>query len=412
MPRIKHTSPLHSRDFRFLASGVAIDSFGIAMAPIALAFAVLDLGGSTTQLGLVVAAFAAAQVVTMLFGGVLGDRLPRQLLMQGSAALAAAIQAVCATVLITGHGEIWLLTVLGVVDGCLGALAQPSSQAMTRLTVRDDQLPDAVAIRRLGQQVAQVAGFAAGGAIVAWFGPGWAIAVDAATYAVAAGCFSFIRASSPARAEERPSLLGELTDGAREVFRHAWLWILIGQALLYHLFYGGVQGVLGPVVVRREWDEAAWGVALAALMGGFILGGLVALRWRPTYGLRAGVALLSLTAAFPLAMATTDSLLVLLLGAAVHGFGLELFSVNWDLSIQQNVPEDKLARVYSFDSVGSFVCRPLGLALTGPVAAITGEHGWLIIVAAVMGLSSVASLAVPSVRALRRKTPAVSSAPR
>ena len=46
----------------------------------------LDLGGSATDLGLVVGAFALADVVTVLFGGVLGDRLPRKLMMEGSAA--------------------------------------------------------------------------------------------------------------------------------------------------------------------------------------------------------------------------------------------------------------------------------------------------------------------------------------
>ena len=64
----------------------------------------------------------------------------------------------------------------------------------------------------------------------------------------------------------------------------------------------------------------------------------------------------------------------------MHGFGLEIFSVNWDLSIQQNVAEDKLARVYSFDLVGSFVARPLGLAFTGPVAAAVGFDRWLVVV--------------------------------
>jgi len=61
-----------------------------------------------------------------------------------------------------------------------------------------------------------------------------------------------------------------------------------------------------------------------------------------------------------------------LAGAFAHGFGLEIFSVAWDLAIQQNVAPEKLARVHSFDMAGSFIARPLGLALTGPVAEIIG----------------------------------------
>ena len=398
-------SPLRSSDFRNLVTGATVSAFGNSMTPVALAFAVLRLGGSATDLGLVVAAFAAAEVLTIMYGGVLGDRLPRQLLMQGSAAATAVTQGICAAVLIAGHGRIWLLTLIGVINGCFGALSQPASAAMTRLTVTPAQLTDAVVVRRLGQQVASLTGYAAGGLVVAGFGPGWAIGVDAATYAFAAVCFARIRSVRPVPRTGGGTLLGEMREGAREVFRHTWLWLLIAQALTYHLFYGGVQGVLGPIVVSERWDEAAWGWALAALMGGFVLGGLIAIRWRPTHLLRAGVLLLALTAMFPLAMATTGHLWVLLAGAALHGVGLELFSVSWDLAIQQNVDEDKLARVYSFDAVGSFVCRPIGLAITGPVAAVTGNTAWLLVVAAVMAGSSVLSLAAPSVRALVRRTP-------
>ncbi|MBM7517313.1 MFS transporter [Nocardioides nitrophenolicus] len=395
-------SPLRSRDFRLLVGGVAVSGLGSAMTPVALAFAVLDLGGSATQLGLVVAAFSAAEVLTILYGGVLGDRLPRQLLMQGSSAATAVSQGACAVVLITGEGSLLFLTLIGVVNGCLGAIAQPASNAMTRSTVTEAQLGRAVVLRSLATQTAYAVGFALAGVIVAVTSPGWAIAVDAATYAVAAVLFALIRVpSTPPAARER--LLAELADGAREVFRHAWLWLLIGQALLYHLCFGGVQGVLGPIVVGDTWGKEAWGWALSALMAGFVVGGLVALRWRPRHLLRWGVVMLSLTAAFPLALAAAGDLGVVLAGAFVHGVGLQLFSVSWDLAIQENVAEDMLARVYSFDSVGSYVCRPLGLALTGPVAAVVGTDRWLVVVAAVIGLSSLAALAAPSVRQLTRR---------
>ncbi len=395
-------SPLTSPDFRWLVSGIAVSGLGSAMTPVALAFAVLDLGGSASQLGLVIAAFALADVVTTLYGGVLGDRLPRQLLMQGSAAATCISQAICATVLVTDHGSILFLALIGVANGCLGALAQPASNSMTRFTVTEAQLPRAVVVRSLASQTSYAIGFALAGIVVATAGPGWAIAVDALTYAVAAGCFAMIRVAAPTTAGgER--LLAELADGAREVLRHTWLWLLIGQALLYHLCFGGAQGVLGPIVVGDTWGEEAWGGAMAALMAGFVIGGLVALRWRPRHLLRSGVVLLSLTAAFPLAMALADRLWLVLAGAAVHGIGLQLFSVSWDLAIQENVAEDKLSRVYAFDLVGSFVCRPLGLALTGPVAAVVGTDRWLLVVAAVMGLSSLAALAAPSVRGLTRR---------
>ncbi len=394
--------PLRHREFRLLVTGTTTSSFGGAVTPVALAFAVLDLGGSASDLGLVVAAFATAEVVTVLFGGVLGDRVARRLMMQGSAAACAVVQAAVATLLVTGNATIPILAGGGVLIGCLLALSGPSSSAMTRLTVPPDELGTAVALRRVLQNGAQILGFATGGLLVAGVGSGWAIAVDAATFVVAAACFALLRVPHVRPEGARQTLLADLGDGLREVLRHTWLWLLIGQALLYHLFYGGAQGVLGPIVVEDSLGRSAWGFALAALMAGFLVGGLTCLRWQPRHGLFVGTAFLSLTAAFPVAMALSDQLWLVLLGAFLHGFGLEIFSINWDLSIQQNVAEDKLARVYSFDLVGSFVARPLGLAVTGPVAQAVGFDRWLLLVAAVMGGSSLLALLSRDVRALVR----------
>ena len=394
--------PLRHRNLRLLVAGTATSSLGNAVTPVALAFAVLDLGGSASDLGTVVALFALADVVTVLFGGVLGDRVSRKLMMEGSAAAAAISQGVLAALLIGGWATIPVLAGFGVLNGCLGALSSPSSQAMTRLTVPPPQLASAVAVRRLLQTTCAVVGFALGGVLVAAVGSGWAIAVDAATFAVAAVCYSLLRVPHTRPEGVRPSFLADLGDGFREVLRHTWLWLLIGQALLYHLFYGGAQGVLGPIVVGEAIGRSAWGLALGALMAGFVAGGLVFLRWRPRRGLFVGTALLSLTAAFPLAMAMSDTLLPILVGAFLHGLGLEIFSVNWDLSIQQNVAEDKLARVYSFDLVGSFVARPLGLALTGPVAEVVGFDRWLVVIGLIMGGSALLSLLSPDVRHLER----------
>lgn len=397
------TGPLRHHNFRVLVTGTTTSTLGNTITPVALAFAVLDLGGSATDLGLVVAAFALAEVVTVLFGGVLGDRVPRQLMLEGSAAACALTQAAVAALLIGGWATIPVLGVIGVVNGCLGALSQPSSAALTRSTVPPEMVAKAVALRALLQTSAGVVGFALGGVLVAAVGSGWAIGVDALTFAVAASCFSRLDLPHTRPEGSRPTMVADLREGAREVLRHTWLWLLIGQALLYHLFYGGAQAVLGPIVVGDELGRSAWGFALATLMAGFVVGGLVCLRWEPRRGLYVGTVLLALTAAFPLAMGLTDQLAPILLGAFLHGFGLQVFDVQWQVSIQQNIPEDKLARIYSFDLVGSFIARPVGLVLVGPVAEVVGFQRWLVVVGVVMGGSALLSLLSPDVRRLQRQ---------
>lgn len=396
------TSPWTSAPFRWLLLGRTVSSLGSAITPVALALAVLHLGGSATDLGLVVAAYALVDVVTTLFAGVLGDRFSRTLLMRGSAALACVSQVVVALSLVLDWATLPLLAVMSAVNGALSAIAGPSSRAVVPQTVPGAALPRAVSTLRLSQNTAMVLGFSLAGLLVAVFGAGWAIAVDAVTFGVAALCFAAMKVERlPAPAAQ--SLLGDLRSGAVEVFRHTWLWVLIVQALVYHLLYGGAQGVLGPIVVTRSYGEAAWGWALAALMGGFMAGGVITLRYRPRRMLFAGTVFLALTACFPLAMALHVDLSVVLLGAFLHGLGLEIFSVSWDLAIQQNVPPDKLARVFAFDQVGSFVMRPVGLALTGPVAEAVGERRWLLVTAVVMAGATALALLPPSVRNLERQ---------
>lgn len=395
-------APLRHRDFRWLVAGTGTSSLGNSIAPVALAFAVLDLGGSPTELGIVVGAFALAEVVTVLLGGVLGDRVSRKIMMEGSATACTITQGLVAALLIGGWATIPVLAVIGAVNGCLGALSQPSSSAMTRMTVPPELIGSAVALRGLLQTTTAVVGFTLGGVLVAAVGSGWAIAVDAATFAVAATCFSQLRVPHIRQGAARNSIFADLAEGFREVMRHAWLWLLIGQAMIYHLVYGGAQSVLGPVVVGETFGRTFWGVALSALMAGFVVGGAVCVRWRPR--LLTGTVLLSLTAAFPLAMALSDSVAPILVGAFLHGFGLQVFDVTWEVSIQEQVAEDKLARVFSLDLVGSFVARPLGLVLTGPIAEAVGYDLWLTIVGCVMGGSALLALLSRDVRHLERRT--------
>jgi hypothetical protein len=138
-------------------------------------------------------------------------------------------------------------------------------------------------------------------------------------------------------------------------------------------------------------------------MVGLMAGGLVSLRFRPRRLLYAGTTFLGLAACFPLAMALDLGVGPLLAGAFLHGVGLEIFSVNWDLAIQQRIAPELLSRVFAFDQVGSFVMRPVGLALTGPVAALLGAETWLLVVAAVMAGSTALALLTPSVRRLERR---------
>ena len=85
--------PFRSPAFRFLFVGRFVSYLGTAIAPVAVAFAVLDLGGSASDLGLVLAARSVPMIVFVLVGGVIADRLPRQFVLVASNGLSAVTQA-------------------------------------------------------------------------------------------------------------------------------------------------------------------------------------------------------------------------------------------------------------------------------------------------------------------------------
>ena len=112
--------PLRERPFRLLWTGQAVSAFGDALAPVALAFAALQIAHTASALGLVLAAATTARVVFLPIGGVWADRLPRQRVMLSSDAIRAVTELVLAAVLLSGHGQLWTLIVLAGVDGAAG----------------------------------------------------------------------------------------------------------------------------------------------------------------------------------------------------------------------------------------------------------------------------------------------------
>lgn len=201
MPQADVWKPLQERNFQFLAAARMIDYFGNGIAPMALAFAVLDKTGSTIDLGIVVGARSIANVVLLLFGGVLADRFPRAVVLQGSALLAGVSQAVAAASVLGGFDSVPLLAILGVLNGAGAAGSLPAASALLPQTVPKSLLRQANALARMGIATAMIVGSSVGGLLVAGIGPGWALAVDAASFATTAVCFAQVRIQrSPSRA--------------------------------------------------------------------------------------------------------------------------------------------------------------------------------------------------------------------
>ena len=394
--------PLRLRDFRLLFAGELISLLGTAVAPIALAFAVLDLTGSATDLGYVLAAGWAPQVVFILVGGVLGDRLPRTLVMVGANLLSAAAQGVAAGLLLAGVAQVWQLALLQAVRGTATALFFPAAQAVVPEIVETELLQPANALIRLAQNSSTVLGAGIGGILVAAAGPGWAIAFDAATYLASALILVWIRVTRVVR-EAGQTIVRDLIEGWNEFRSREWLWVIVVCASVGNLVATASFGVLGPLVAKLYLGGAtAYGAILASQGAGFIAGGVLSLRWRPQRPLLVSVLFLLPTAAEVACYAAVRETAVIAAVGFVAGLGLEVFGVNWITALQQHVPRQVLSRVSSYDALGSFVFIPLGLVIAGPLAAQLGvtETLWLFLAIGVASIGG--ALLSRDVRTLRR----------
>jgi MFS family permease len=401
------------RAFRLLFTGQALSVIGDRITPVALAFAVLDLG-SATDLGIVLAAGGIPFALFSIVGGVVADRVGRRQVMLTSDVARAIVQVFTATLLLTGEAQIWMLVVLSAVYGVSSAVFSPALTGLIPQTVGAARLQEANALLALTRSLGNVAGPAIAGLIVAASGYGEAIAVDAATFVFSALCLARLQpralAAAPGAGEER--FFAQLRDGWREVRARRWLSRGLAAMSAYHVFVLPAVFVLGPALAQRELDGASsWATIVACFGIGSIAGNLVALRFpvrRPILVAAVALVVASLQAGIIGSGLGTAGIAALEL---VAGIAVSLFFTLWDLSIQEQVPPNAVARVSSYDFTVSVGLMPIGLAAAGPISDALGLHQTLRAMSAVGVAAALLWLMVPAVRRVERPVAAPAPQP-
>jgi MFS family permease len=391
---------LRRRDFRLLFAGQGISVLGDRMVALALAFAVLEVGGSASAVGLVLACATLPLVGSVLIGGVVADRTSRRTVMITADLVRLASQGATATLLITGAAEVWTLALFAGLTGAATGFFNPASTGLLPEVVPPDELQPANALRATAVSTGEIAGPLLAGVLVAAAGAGWAIAVDAATFAVSALCLWRLRV--PARAaRESVSFLTDLRDGWDTFRGISWVWTFVLYFAIGNMFWGA-WNALGPIVADRDLGgPAAWGTVLAAVGVGALVGSLLATRTQPSRPLVL-VALAEGLFVLPLAFLAAASPVPLLVCATfLSGVGLMLGMSVWESTLQRHVPAESLSRVSSYDWFGSLAFYPLGLAIWGPVAGVIGISTSLWIAFGLLAAGVATLLALPETRRLR-----------
>jgi MFS family permease len=393
--------PLQEREFRLFFTGQLVSLLGDAVTPFALAWAVLDLTGSARDLGFVLAAKTVPLVIFLLVGGVFADRLPRRAGMLAADLARMAIQATTAALLLSHTAHIWELVVLQALAGTGTAFFNPASTGLTPMTVSPERLQEANALRGLSTASMQFAGPALAGLLILTAGPGYALAIDAASFGVSA--YFLARLHLPRHVSLPPQSFGrDLLDGWREFTARTWVWLVVIGASLGNMM-SAIWLVLAATWVKQGHGGAgAWTAILVVSAAGALAAGATALRIRPRRPLLLGIIAVVPNALPAILLALKLPWPILVVAALVTGFGNMLFNTLWETTLQQHVPPAALSRVSAYDWFGSLLGQPVGLALAGVLAAGIGMSRTLWIAAAVDVVEVAALLAAPSVRHLRR----------
>lgn len=398
--RPKLLGALSEPQFRLLWIGQSTSALGDGLTFLAIAFAVLHIGGKATDLGLVFAAFFVAYIPFVLVGGVWADRLPRQLVMVAADVLRAVVQVIIGFLLLTGEAHVWQLAIGVAVYGAASAFFQPASTGLIPQTVSAGRLQQANALMSISRNGASILGPPISGLIVAFAGPATVFMIDAATFAISAVSLLLLKPIQRVSPENRQSFLAELTGGWREVLARPWI-----AAALVAFGIGNASGaafsILGPVIADDQLGgAAAWGLILTGGALGGVIGGLLALRMRPRRPLLVGFAVLSLVALQPLSLVGPAPVL-LIAGAFLLGFGAgELINTWWYTLLQQHVPEHARSRVSSYDSLVSFIFQPLGFLAVGPLSEAVGFTATLAGAASLLLLTYITVGLLPSIRSV------------
>jgi MFS family permease len=285
------------------------------------------------------------------------------------------------------------MIVLEALTGTGMAIFYPASQALLPRLVPGERLQEASALSRLVMNGGQMGGAVLAGLCVAAFGPGWALAACGAGMVGSVPMLASIRSGRGRVRAPSTGMLRDLRDGWSEFRSHTWLWVIVAQfGVVLMAWYGGFQ-ILGPVVAKAHLGgPAAWGAITAADAVGLIAGGLVSLRFTPRRPMLFVVVIGAGIGISPLSLAMLWPLPVICLASFGLGVTMEIMMVQWTVALARNIPPGKLARVSSYDLLGSVMAMPVGALIAGPLAAAVGvsatQYGAaaLIIVASALAL--------------------------
>ncbi|MFD6415020.1 MFS transporter [Streptomyces sp. NPDC060194] len=389
-----------SRNFRFYFTARSAGLLSWAMLPVAVAAGLLSGGHGLGAAGYAMAFLVGPFAGLVLFGGVLADRFTARRMMIAADLANLAAHMLLAWLFLDGIDHLWQLYALLVVAGTANAMFQPGAASTVPLVARDVQ--GANGVLRTSEALTGLGGPALAGVLVGLGGTGWIMVISAVAYGLSAVCLVALRLGAVPAPPAGTGLWQSLAVGWREFRARTWLWGVIVIWMVFAVLSWGPQLAVAASVVVPAHGATAFGLLNAALGAGTVLGGLLAIRYRPARPLAAGAVAILAYPLYPLGLVLGWPVWLLATAQVLVGAGIGVWGVMWATSVQTQVPGEVLNRVHAYEVAGSVGMYPIGSALAGPAVGAFGTDTVLVVGALVAFLTALALLAVRPIRTLGR----------
>jgi predicted MFS family arabinose efflux permease len=377
-----------------------ISNFGNGMSPIALAFGILHLpNGDANLLGLVLGATTVAMLVMSPFGGVLADKFGRIRAVAFADLVAATGLFVQVAYFATGNVPIAVLLIVNINFGLMWGIFWPAMAGVLPALVPDEHLQKTNSVNNLFSNGAIILGAAVGGIIVAGWGSTWALAIDAATFAIGGILLFSFRHVSAKSAPTENTMFDDLIHGWKIFISYRWIVIGVFGFSFIILAWAAGENILGPLIALEEFNGAkSWSLVLTFEGIGLVIGSIIGIRMKFKYPLRFLLIISFSISLYMWSMAKPQSIWFIAFCALLWGITIDLWTTIWATAMAREVPREALSRVSSFDAMGTMLLRPVGLAIAGPLSMAIGLSNTLYALAIFSAILILGMLATPTMR--------------
>ena len=383
------------REFRLYLIGQATSGLGNALSSVALIFAVLSISHSAGSLGLVLLASRLPGVVLSLAGGVIADRWPRQRVAAAADLTRTALQACTGALLLSGTATILALVLLQTLTGGANVIFGPAANALLAGVAPRGQVRRANSLLGTTTAVAQTAGLALSGALVAIAGPSASFLVDSATFAVSSVCLTLVRTRA-VTAQERRGVLRDLRDGWDAAVARGWVVVYAVHLTVINVLTVCPLFVLGPVIAERLGGAPAWSAIALGYAVGNIAAAQITFRWAPRRPVLAAVTTSTALAPLLALLGLAAPIWLLTPAAFLAGMQSTLYNTLINSTLQSNLPNELLGRVGAVARIGSTLLVPIGMGLAGVLATSIGASTVLIAAAVIVVAAAAAAACCPA----------------